>query len=68
MARFKQLIMYLNDSCLSTKTMSFDEVSRLTGARVDGSFADNRKTFELEGFSIIRVDVGKHTVTFARNA
>lgn len=68
MANFKQLIYYLNDSCLSTKTLSFDEISRLTGVRVDQTFFDNRRIFEREGFSIMKVDVGKRTVTFARNA
>ena len=68
MANYKQLIYYLNDSCLTTKTLSFDEVRRLTGAPTDASITNDRRIFEREGFSIVRVDIGKRTITFARDA
>lgn len=68
MANYRQLIHYLNDSCLSTKSLTFDEIYHLCGERVDTAFIDNKRYFEREGFTIVKINVGSRTVTFARKA
>lgn len=68
MATYRTLVNYLERTCLSTEKLTFDEVYRISGSRVDSEFIDNKRYFEFEGFTVVKIDLKNKTVTFARKA
>ena len=68
MANYRTLVNYLERTCLSTEKLTFDEVYRICGARVDSEFIDNKRYFEFEGFTVVKINLRDKTVTFARKA
>ena len=68
MKSYKKLLNYLEDSCLGTEVLTFDEIYRICGERVDTDFIDSKSTFERYGFSIKKINTGNRTVLFSRNA
>ena len=68
MRKYEKLWNYLRENCLSTETLTFDEIYRICGASVDDSFMQYKKDLESYGLSVVKINLRDRTVLFARNA
>ena len=68
MSKYMKLWDYLRESCMSTKTLTFDEIYRICGCDVDNSFMICKKELENYGLCVMKVDLRSRTLSFARNA
>ncbi|MCR4780180.1 MAG: hypothetical protein K5876_03690 [Ruminiclostridium sp.] len=66
MKTYRTLVNYLERSCLTTETLTFEEVYRIGGTLIDSEFIESKRYFEFEGFSVVKIDFRGKTVTFAR--
>ena len=68
MSKYEALWTYLKDNCLSTETLSFEEIFRISRVRVDSEFISRKREAERYGISVMKINMKNETVLFARNA
>ena len=67
MRKYEKLWDYLKNNCITTETLTFDEIRRISGSDVDDSFIQYSKDLSMYGLSVVRVDLRSRTVMFTRN-
>ncbi|MBR5087886.1 MAG: hypothetical protein IK093_00505 [Ruminiclostridium sp.] len=68
MSQYTKLWRYLDDCCLGTEVLTFDEIYTICGAYVDDSFMQHKYELETYGLSVMKIDLRSRTVLFSRNA
>ena len=58
---------YLRTSCLSTETLTFDEIFRIAGINVDSKFMNHTNELKKYGLSVVKINLNNKTVMFCRN-
>jgi len=58
---------YLRTSCLSTETLTFDEIFRIAGIHVDSKFMNHTNELKKYGLSVVKINLNNKTVMFCRN-
>ena len=66
MTVFRKLWLYLQDQCVTTEILTFDDINCICGHNVDNTFMKYRKEAEEYGISVVKVDLRNRKVHFAR--
>ncbi len=66
MTAFKTLWLYLQDQCITTEILTFDDIYCICGHDVDNTFMECRKEALEYGISVVKVDLRNRKVHFAR--
>ena len=67
MGNYEALWKYLRDNCLSTETLTFAEIYRISRVTVDSEFVRRKREAEHYGISVMKINMNNETVLFARN-